>query len=195
MPGRFSRRARALVGLFVFCAPLAAVAQTTPDSWYVGADAGGIIPDKPWGARGSAPLFGLEFGRSLSGGWSTELALTYAPLEDRRSRGHNSLEAAGLQVLRRFSTGTRVVPYVLLGGGATHVAPASGSGLVSRTEFMMQPGLGALVSLLETRNGQLALRANFAARWTHGWAHAPGNPVDPYYTLGLTYGFMPIRAR
>jgi hypothetical protein len=191
----FSRRARVLAGVLVFGAPLAAVAQTTPDCWYLGADAGSIIPDKPWGARGSAPLFGFDFGRSLPGGWSTELDITDAPLDDRRGGGHSSLESAGLQALRVFGTGTRVFPYVSFAIGGTHEATGSGSGLVSHTEFMMQPGLGALVHLLETGTGKLALRAGFETRWTHGWAHAPGNPVDPYYTLGLTYAFTPIRAR
>jgi hypothetical protein len=191
----FSRRARTLASLIVSCAPFAVFAQTAPDCWYVAADAGGIIPDKPWGARGSAPLFGLDFGRSLSRGWSTELDLTYARLDDRRGGSHSRLEAAGLQVLRGFGTGTPVIPYVSLGAGTTHEAPGSGSGLVDRTEFMVQPGLGALVRLLQTRSGQLALRVSFTARWTHGWAHAPGNPVDPYYTLGLTYAFTSAGAR
>jgi len=35
----------------------------------------------------------------------------------------------------------------------------------------------------------LALRPDIKARWTHGWAHAPGNPVDVLYTLGLTFSF------
>jgi hypothetical protein len=37
--------------------------------------------------------------------------------------------------------------------------------------------------------GSLALRPDIKARWTHGWAHAPGNPVDVLYTLGLTFSF------
>jgi hypothetical protein len=190
----FSRRARVLASLLVSCAPIAVIAQTAPDCWYLAADAGGVIPDKPWGARGSAPLFGVDFGRSFSAGWSSELDLTYAPLDDRRGGAHSGLEAAGLQVLRIFRTADRLMPYVSLGAGTVHETPGSGSGLVSHTEFIMQPGFGALVRLLETRNGQLALRANFTARWTHGWAHAPGNPVDPYYTLGLTYAFTSARA-
>jgi Outer membrane protein beta-barrel domain len=185
----FSRRARVLASVFVAGAPLAAVAQATPDCWYLGVDAGGIIPDKPWGARGSAPLFGFDLGRSFAGGWSTELQLTYAPLEDRRGSGHSSLETAGLKALRVFDTGTRFSPYVSLGAGVTHEAPGSGSGLLSRSEFMVQPGVGTIVTLLETRGGRLALRVDVGTRWTHGWAHAPGNPVDPYYTVGLTYAF------
>jgi Outer membrane protein beta-barrel domain len=184
-----SRPARALAGLLVSCAPLAALAQARPDSWYVNAEVGGIIPDKPWGARGSAPLFGLDLGRSLSGGWSTELDLTYARLDDRRGSDHSSLEGAALQALRVFDFGARVLPYVSLGAGITHEAPGAGSGLLARTEFMAQPGLGALLGLWDARGAGLALRAEFEARWTHGWAHAPGNPVDPLYSLGLTYYF------
>jgi hypothetical protein len=182
-------RARVLAGLLIFGAPLASHAQAAPDSWYLGADVGGIIPDKPWGARGSAPLFGVDIGRSLARGWSAELDLSYAQLDDRRGGGHSSLEGAGLQLVRIFDTGTRFAPYVSLGGGLTHEAPGVGSGLVSRTEFMVQPGLGALVRLWDTRDGSLGLRGAIEARWTHGWAHAPGNPVDPIYALGLTYSF------
>jgi hypothetical protein len=38
----------------------------------------------------------------------------------------------------------------------------------------------------------LALRPDIKTRWTHGWAHAPGNPVDVLYALGLTFSFGTI---
>jgi OmpA-OmpF porin, OOP family len=186
---RLSRRARVLASLLVSCPPVATIAQTTPGSWYVNPDVGGIIPDKPWGARGSAPLFGLDLGRSLTGGWSTELDVTYARLDDRRGSSHSSLEGAALQAVRIFDFGARVLPYASLGAGMTHEAPGAGSGLLTRTEFMVQPGLGVLVRLWDAHGSGLALRADFEARWTHGWAHAPGNPVDPLYRLGLSYYF------
>jgi hypothetical protein len=182
-------RAHVLAGLVIPWAPLASVAQATPDSWYLNAEVGGVIPDKPWGARGSAPLYGLDIGHSLAPGWSAELDLTYADLDARRGGGHNGLEGAALQGLRIFDTRTRVAPYVSLGAGLTHEAPGAGSGFISRTEFMVQPGAGALVRLWDTRGGSLGLRAAIEVRWTHGWAHAPGNPVDPIYALGLTYSW------
>jgi hypothetical protein len=56
---------------------------------------------------------------------------------------------------------------------------------------MAQPGLGAFIKVWQSPHGagSLALRPDIKARWTHGWAHAPGNPVDVLYTLGLTFSF------
>jgi hypothetical protein len=188
-------RARLLASLSLACAPCTAPAQATPGSWYLNADVGGIIPDKPWGARGSAPLFGLDIGNGVAAGWGAELDLSYTRLDDRRGSGHSSLEGGALEMLRIFQPGARFSPYVSFGAGVIHEAPGFGSDLLSRTEFMAQPGVGALIGSWNTRVGGLALRADLALRWTHGWAHAPGNPVDPLYTLGLTYSLAQAGGR
>jgi hypothetical protein len=56
---------------------------------------------------------------------------------------------------------------------------------------MWQAGGGTLVRLWAPADGasSLALRPEIRVRWTHGWAHAPGNPVDPLYALGLMFSF------
>jgi hypothetical protein len=159
--------------------------------WYLNAFAGGISPDKPWGASGHAALYGLDLGVSLATGWNAELDLNRANLTDRLGSQESRLGGSALQVLRVFNRGARFAPYVSLGAGLTHEAPGAGSGVVSHTEFMVQPGIGALVRLWARVDGSasLALRPNIEVRWTHGWAHAPGNPVDPLYALGLTLSF------
>jgi hypothetical protein len=166
------------------------------DQWYLNAFAGGISPDKPWGASGHAALYGLDLGVSLADGWNAELDLNRADLSDRRGAHDSRLESGALQLLRVFNRPARFAPYASLGAGLTHEAPGAGSGLVSHTEFMLQPGMGALIGLWERADGSvsLALRPDIRVRWTHGWAHAPGNPVDPLYGLGLTLSFGPRRA-
>jgi hypothetical protein len=58
---------------------------------------------------------------------------------------------------------------------------------------MAQPGFGAIIKVWQSTDGSgsLALRPDIKVRWTHGWAHAPGNPVDVLYVLGLTFSFGP----
>jgi hypothetical protein len=165
-------------------------------SWYVNVYAGGTTPDKPWHATGAGAVYGLDSGADLSAQWSVGLDFSAAPLRDRTASGDDALYGAALEVLRVFERGARFAPYVSLGSGLTSYAPATGAGLEPRTEFMMQPGAGVIVRIWESGDGSrsLALRPDIRLRWTHGWAHAPGNPVDPYYVLGLTYSFGAGRA-
>ena len=55
---------------------------------------------------------------------------------------------------------------------------------------------GAIVKLWESAEGTstLALRPDVKVRWTHGWANAPGNPVDILYAVGLTLSLGARRA-
>lgn len=179
-----------LAGLVMLAAPVPALAQAS-GSWYVNAYAGGITPDKPWHAKGAGALYGLDIGADLSAQWSAELDLGAAPLPDRAASGDDLLSGAALEALRVFERGSRCAPYVSLGAGLTRYAPVTGAGLEPRTEFMVQPGAGVMIRIWESADGSrsLTLRPDVKVRWTHGWAHAPGNPVDPYYVLGLTYSF------
>ena len=79
------------------------------------------------------------------------------------------------------------------GGWSDARCAPSATGLETRTEFMAQPGLGVIIKVWESADGSgsCALRPDIKARWTHGWAHAPGNPVDALYVLGLTFSFGP----
>jgi len=184
-----------LLSVWVACIPAEALAQAAVGRWYVNPYAGGITPDKPWGARGSGALYGLDIGTSLFETYSAEIDLNDAPLSDRFGPGHNSLYGGALELLRVFNRGARFAPYVSIGAGVTHSAPPSGTGLESRTEFMAQPGGGLMIGLWASGDGSscLALRPDLKVRWTHGWAHAPGNPVDVLYGLGLTAAFGPRR--
>jgi hypothetical protein len=152
---------------------------------------GGITPDKPWHANGAGAVYGLDFGGNLTEAWSAGLDLSAAPLRDRTAPGDAALYAAALEGLRVFGRGARFAPYLSLGLGVTHYAPAGGAGVEPRSEFMVQPGAGVLIRIWDSADGSrsLALRPDVKVRWTHGWAHAPGNPVDPLYALGLTYSF------
>jgi hypothetical protein len=183
-------RAADLVGLLMLCMALPAHAQGAAE-WYLNAYGGGVTPDKPWGASGHGVLYGLDLGVSVADGWNAELDLNQATLNDRLGSHESRLEGGALQLLRVFNRRAWFAPYLSLGAGLTHEAPGAGSGVESHTEFMMQPGIGALMRLWERADGSasLALRPNITARWTHGWAHAPGNPVDPLYMLGLTLSF------
>jgi len=182
--------------LLMLCCPLASAADEA-GQWYVNPSIGGITPDKPWGGTGGAVLYGLDVGTHLSSAWSAEISLNGAPLNDRFEPGHIWLYGGALNVLRVFERGAAVAPYVSLGAGATHVAPPSPTPLESRTEFMVQPGFGAIVQLWQSSGGgrSLALRPDIKVRWTHGWAHAPGNPVDILYVLGLTFSFAGTEPR
>jgi hypothetical protein len=186
-------RRQFLVPLLLLCIPFTVHAQDELAGWYVNPYLGGIIPDKPWGGKGGTALFGIDIGRNLSAAWSAELDLNGARLNDRVGSGHTDLYGGALELLRLFNGGGRFAPYLMLGAGVTDAAPPPGAGLQSRTEFMMQPGGGAIIRLWEGADGAgtLALRPAIEARWTHGWAHAPGNPVDVLYALGLTYSFGP----
>jgi hypothetical protein len=181
---------RAATGLVMLAASFATLAQTS-GSWYVNTYAGGITPDKPWHATGAAAVYGLDIGAAFSAQWSAELDVNAAPLGDRTASGDDVLGGAALEVLRGLGRGARLAPYVSLGAGLTRYMPVAGAGLEPRTEFMVQPGAGVVVRIWESADGSrtLALRPDVKVRWTHGWAHAPGNPVDPYYVLGLTYSF------
>lgn len=70
---------------------------------------------------------------------------------------------------------------------------AEAAGFTGSISERLQPGAGVMIRLWESADGsrRLALRPDIKVRWTHGWAHAPGNPVDPLYVLGLTYSFGP----
>jgi len=195
---RLALGARMLASLLLAAASSPTPAQVTAGCWYLNAGFGALTPDKPWGAQGSGPLVGLDIGQLLAPSWSAELDLSDARLEDRSGASHSSLEGAALQGLRRFRADARFTPFVSLGAGAIHEAAGIGSRAGSRTEFMVQPGGGAVLRLMDGgggSSGHLALRADLKVRWTHGWAHAPGNPVDPLYTLGLTYFFAASSAR
>ena len=185
-----------LVQLLFLCAPFTAHAQDEAGDWYFNPYLGGIAPDKPWGGKGGSALYGVDIGTILSPAWSAEVDLNGARLSDRFGSGHTGLYGGALDLLRVFNRGGGFAPYLSLGAGITHAAPPAGAGLQSRMEFMMQPGLGAIIKLWESADGSgtLALRPAVEARWTHGWAHAPGNPVDFLYALGLTFSFGP-RAR
>ena len=176
----------------MWCVSLPAGAQAAGE-WYLNAYGGGITPDKPWGASGHGVLYGLDLGMNIADAWQAELDLNQATLNDRLGSHQSRLEAGALQLLRVFGRGARFAPFVSLGAGLNHEAPGAGSGVMSHTEFMVQPGIGALVRLWERADGSvsLALRPDITVRWTHGWAHAPGNPVDPLYALGLTLSFGP----
>jgi hypothetical protein len=162
-------------------------------SWYLNPYLGGITPDKPWHASGSAVVYGVDVGMNLSASWGAEVDLSGARLDDRLEEGHSGLYGGALDVLRVFNRGGRFVPYLLIGAGLTRDLPPAGVALVSRTEFMVQPGVGAMLKLWESadHSRSLALRPDIKVRWTHGWAHAPGNPVDPLYVLGVTFSFGP----
>lgn len=184
-------RRACLLSLWALWLPLVALAEDDAQRWYLNPYVGGIVPDKPWGGRGSALLYGLDIGMRLSAAWSAEIDINAASLSDRYNAGPIGLYGGALTVLRVFRRDARVAPYVSFGAGLTHVAAPSGIPLASRTEFMAQPGFGALVKLWARSDGAcaLALRPDFKARWTHGWAHAPGNPVDILYGLGLAFEF------
>jgi hypothetical protein len=180
-------RCLVLVSLLI-CAPLPGRGEDRAGSWYLNPYLGGIAPDKPWGSKGSSALFGLDVGMHLSQAWSAELDLNDAPLSDRFGSGRIELYGGALELLRTFTVRKAFAPYVSIGTGLTHLAPPSGIALESRTEFMVQPGVGAFVNLWESgdRSRSVSLRPDIKLRWTHGWAHAPGNPVDPLYVLGVT---------
>ena len=180
-----------LVSLLVLCLPRTAPAQDEVGHWYLNSYFGGITPDKPWGGKGSTALYGLDIGADFSPAWSAELDLNGARLSDRSGSGHTGLYGGAMELLRVFNRGGGFAPYLSIGTGATHDAPPSGTGLESRTEFMAQPGFGAFIKMWESADGSgcVALRPDIKVRWTHGWAHAPGNPVDVLYVLGLTFSF------
>jgi hypothetical protein len=179
------------VCLLMLCVPLTAHGQSAGGEWYVNPYLGGITPDKPWGATGSAALIGVDLGAKLSAAWSSELDVEDGMLRDRADSGHSNLYGVALAALRVFDRGGLLAPYLSLGAGASCFAPAAHSALASRTEFMWQAGGGTLVRLWAPADGasSLALRPEIRVRWTHGWAHAPGNPVDPLYALGLMFSF------
>jgi hypothetical protein len=179
-----------LMGLLMLDLPLPVSAQSS-GSWYVNPYLGAITPDKPWHAAGTGAVYGLDVGTDLSAAWSAELDWSAAPLRDRTTSGDDALYDVALAALRVFGRDARFAPYVSLGSGLAHFAPVGGAGLEPRTEFMVQPGAGVIVRIWESADGSrsLALRPEVKVRWTHGWAHAPGNPVDPLYALGFTYSF------
>jgi len=185
-----------LVSLLALCAPLTALAQDEVWHWYLNPYLGGFTPDKPWRAKGEAPLYGLDIGTNVSPTWSAELDLNGALLSDRVGPAHTGLYGGALDLLRVFNRGGVFAPYLSIGAGATHAAPPPGTGLESRTEFMWQPGFGAIIKVWQSTDDSrsLALRPDVKVRWTHGWAHAPGNPVDVLYVLGLTFSFGPGNA-
>jgi hypothetical protein len=168
-------------------------AQQAPPAmlWYVNPYLGGITPDKPWRATGNAALYGLNIGMNLSPGWSGEIDLNATPLKERGGAGHVGLSGGALELVWGLDRLRRFAPYVSIGAGVTHNDAASEAGLESRTELMIQPGFGAFIRIWARADGKrsLALRPEIKLRWTHGWAHAPGNPVDPLYVCGLTYAF------
>jgi hypothetical protein len=186
-----SATVRLLVSVLAVGFVLAERAQAAPEQWYLNPYIGGIMPDKPWHGRGSAALFGLDAGANLSPAWSAEVDINGASLTDRDEQGRIGLYGGALTVLRVFNRAARFSPYLSLGAGVTHSAPSAEADLVSRTEFMVQPGVGAAIRVWQSADGAdtLALRPDIKARWTHGWAHAPGNPVDVLYVLGLTFSF------
>ncbi len=156
---------------------------------YVDPYLGGVTPDKPWHATGSAPVYGLDVGIPLSPEWRVELDLNGASLRQRSGSGHTDLDAGGFSLLRLFNRDGRIAPFVSAGAGAIRNTAAPQTGLAAHTEFMAEPATGVLVRLWESADGsrQLALRPEVKVRWTHGWAHAPGNPVDPIYVVGVTF--------
>jgi len=180
-----------LVGLLCLCAAHAGHGEEPARSWYMNPYLGGITPDKPWGGNGSAALYGLDVGKNLSPAWGIELDLNDAPLSDRFGPQRSQLYGGALQLLRVFRIKRGFAPYLSIGSGVTHLAPPAGIPLQRRTEFMVQAGTGAIVGLWESGDGwrSLALRPDVKFRWTHGWAHAPGNPVDVLYVFGLTFSF------
>ena len=117
------------LSLLLLCVPLVALAQDEAPSWYLSPSFGGITPDKPWGGKGSAALYGLDIGTRLSSSWSAELDLNDARLTDRVGSGHSSLSAGALELLRVFNGGRVFAPYLAIGAGVTHAAPPSGIGL------------------------------------------------------------------
>ena len=185
-----------LLSLLVLCVPLTAFAQDDVGHWYLNPYFGGVTPDKPWQAKGSAALYGFDIGANFSPTWSAELDLNAAPLRDRVGSGHTGLYGGALDLLRVFNRGGVFAPYLSVGAGVTHAAFPSETELGSRTEFMWQPAFGTLIKVWESTDDSrsLTLRPEIKARLTHGWAHAPGNPVDVLYVLGLTYSFGPGKA-
>jgi hypothetical protein len=185
---------RLLVSVLALCVALTARAQAQVSQWYLSPYVGSIMPDKPWRGRGSTILYGLDLGANVSPAWSAEVDVNGASLSDRFDEAHTVLSGGALQVLRIFNRDQRFAPYLSIGAGVTHSAPPSEAGVESRTEFMVQPGVGAIVKVWESADAadSLALRPDIKARWTHGWAHAPGNPVDVLFALGLTFSFGTI---
>jgi hypothetical protein len=174
-------------------APVAVQAQSAPATFDLNPYIGGISPDKPWRARGSAPLYGFDLGIGLIPSWRLEFDLNQATLSDRSDPGHSSLYGGALSVSYLLNPAGRLAPFVAFGAGLTRYVPPSGIGVQERSEFMAQPGIGALLRLWRSADARrsLALRPQVSLRWTHGWAHAPGNPVDPLYVIGLTYTQTP----
>jgi hypothetical protein len=180
------------IAIAVCAGPARAQHSTGEDAgglWYTSLFLGGITPDKPWRASGSAVLYGFDIGMNISPRWGAELDVDGAPLNNRTGVGHTGLYGAALDVLRIWHLRASFTPYVALGGGVTHNTASPETGLESRTELMIQPGIGAFIRVWQSADGarSLALRPDIKVRWTHGWAHAPGNPVDPLYALALTF--------
>jgi len=180
-----------LLSVLIISHPLTALADEGVGRWYLNPYFGGIAPDKPWGGNGSALLYGLDIGTNFSAAWSAEFDMNGASLSDRYGAGRINLYGGAVTLRRTFDRSTRFAPYVSFGAGLTHLAPPPAIPLEGRTEFMAQPAIGAIVRLGESSAGSrtLALRPDVKVRWTHGWAHAPGNPVDVVYALGLTLAF------
>jgi hypothetical protein len=171
----------------------AACAARAEAQVYLNPYVAGISPDKPWHATGSAPLYGLDVGVALSPEWCAELDVDGASLRERSGNGHTDVDGGALGFLRLFNLGGRIQPYLGAGIGLTHNTAAPQTSLEAHTEFMVQPEIGTLVRLWESADGsrELALRPDVRVRWTHGWAHAPGNPVDPIYGVGITFAWLP----
>lgn len=153
--------------------------------WYVEPRVGGTITDDARDVDNSL-FYGLAVGKHLNEDWSAELNLLTGRHDGESGGPDQRISAVSADVLRVFDRESRFAPYLTGGIGVIEDDLKPGA---SRSNFLAQAGVGALVQLWESESGSssFSLRPELKARWDAN--DKLDRPLDLLAGLGFQFAF------
>ncbi len=153
--------------------------------WYIAPELGGTITDHSRSVDNGL-FYGLALGKHLTPEWSAELNVLSGSYDGKHGAPDQRITAVSADALRVFNRDATFAPFLTAGLGVVNDDPSPGE---SRSSFMAQAGVGALVHAWESNSGAVsfALRPLAKVRWDDN--SRLSRPLDFLIGVGFELGF------
>ncbi|MEJ0036586.1 MAG: OmpA family protein [Gammaproteobacteria bacterium] len=183
-----TKRWMTLLGSVLAASTACAAEPSGSDSvghWYVVPKVGGTITDHTRDVDNSL-FYGLAIGKHLNEDWSAELNLLTGRHDGKGVAPDQRIGDVSADVLRVFNRESTFAPYLTGGIGVVEDDLKPGP---SRSNFLAQVGVGALVQLWENASGSssFSLRPELKARWDAN--DKLDRPLDLLAGIGFQFAF------
>jgi OOP family OmpA-OmpF porin len=131
--------------------------------WYVAPELGGTITDHSRSVDNGL-FYGLAIGKHLTPEWSAELNVLSGSYDGKHGAPDQRITTVSADALRVFNRDSSFAPFLTAGVGVANDDLSPGG---SRSNFMAQAGVGALVQAWQNSSGSVAfsLRPLAKLRW------------------------------